>query len=125
MDRLGSFEFEGVTYPTLASARAILAYCDRTGLKVETVFETYDGTDVEQNIFLLSELLKAGYKWQIRNGGEATPPPSFDDLMDFIDLMAMPTVTFCVLDTMTKGLYTKMRTKNGEASPAEKTTENN
>lgn len=117
MDRLGTFEFNGVTYPTLASARAIMAYCNKCNLKLAQAFEGFDGENVEVTLFMLSELLKAGYVWQKRNGGEAITPPSFDDLMDFIGLSDLPRATMCVIETMAKSLATQIQVKNAETSP--------
>lgn len=117
MNRLGSFTFEGVEYPTLASARALQNYCDRYNMKLEKVFETFTGDNVESTLFLLSELLKAGYVWTLREGGEAKQPPSFDMLMDFLSLTDMAVATFSVIDTMAKSLKATVNAKNAEATP--------
>lgn len=116
MDKASFFVFNGVEYPTVASARAIDAYCKKCGKTLETAFDGFEALSIDDMLFLLSELLKAGYKWSKIDGGEAKLPPSFDELMDFIDLADMPKVLMCIITTMTKALNVSVKAepqKNG------------
>lgn len=104
MDRCGTFTFNGVEYPTLASARAIDTICKKYGLTLETVFENFNGEDFSQTLFYLSSFLEAGNRWAVRNGAEAKVPPSHDDLMDELPLAELRFATIIVMETLAKGM---------------------
>lgn len=112
MDRAGSFTWKGNDLPTVASARAIQAYCNKYNLNLNNMTDSFEDLDIEKTMFLLSEMLKAGAKWEKLNGGEPLPVPSYDELMDEISLTELPIATVCVVSTMAKGLQ-----KNIDAKP--------
>lgn len=111
MDRIGYFEWNGDQLPTVASARVLQSYMMRYTVSLMNMGDSFEHLDIENTLFLLAEMLKAGAKWEEANGGEPLPVPSFDTLMDEISLSDLPRATVCVMDTLAKGLQANVKAK--------------
>lgn len=124
MDRTGKFEFEGVEYPTLVSARVLDACVKHTGKPIDKFFESFSGGDIEETVFILSEMLKAGYTAAKRVGADAKIPPTYDYLMDFIGFSDLAVANFVIMDTMTKSLRRDVNAEPPKKQEAEPEAEN-
>lgn len=111
----------GTEYPLCFSLRVVRSCGEHFGgLENMDIALTSGGAEnsIAECIWLLSQMLDAGYRYELCEGKEAQKPPTEDALMDQFGLEDLADLQQCLTDTMNAG---KERTveaeaqKNGEA----------
>lgn len=122
--RTGVIGFDGKKHVLCFSVRVIKSCCERYG-SMDGVYEALSSDDEVKNLdealWLLEQMMKAGDKYAKEHGIENEPPMTVDDMLDFCDVTDFIGMKYSIVSTITNG-----RTTNVEAdSPNAEATQGN
>ena len=112
--RLSTVTVLGTEYSACFSLRASMHTAERYGSLKAVFDETREAKSLEMKVWLLAEMLKAGYTAAKAEEVPAKVPPTFDELLDKLDGFAVSEITEMILQVLAESQKTTVQIEDDE-----------